>query len=70
MAGIHSKLSKCTPILKPVRYAMRISQRSLRGSSATFSHFRMSQNTTAVKRLEKAYTSPSTALYQKVSLQV
>ena len=30
----------------------------------------MSQNTTAVNSEEKAYTSPSTALNQKVSLNV
>ena len=36
--------------------------------SARFSHFRMSQNTSAVQNEENAYTSPSTAENQKVSL--
>ena len=38
--------------------------------SATFSHLRMAQNTSAVNRLDKAYTSPSTALNQNESLNV
>ena len=40
------------------------------GWSATFSHFKMAQNTRAVNRLESAYTSPSTALNQNESLKV
>ena len=39
------------------------------GLSASASHLRMAQNTTAVKKDERAYTSPSTALNQKESLQ-
>ena len=49
---------------------MSTSQRSLCGWSATSSHFRISQNTTAVNSDEKAYTSPSTAENQNVSLNV
>ena len=40
------------------------------GWSATFSHFKMAQKTAAVNRLDKAYTSPSTALNQNESLKV
>ena len=36
--------------------------------SASFSHFKIAQNTKAVKRLDRAYTSPSTALNQNESL--
>ena len=49
---------------------MRIIHRSACGLSATSSHFNISQNTTAVKSEEYAYTSPSTALNQNVSLNV
>ena len=40
------------------------------GSPALCSHFKMAQNTKAVKNELSAYTSPSTALYQAVSLKV
>ena len=43
---------------------------SLCGWSARFSHLSMSQNTSAVQNDEKAYTSPSTAENQNVSLHV
>ncbi len=45
-------------------------QRKLPGSSATDSHFKMAQNTKAVNKDDKAYTSPSTAENQKLSLKV
>ena len=40
------------------------------GSSASFSHFNIAQNTAAVKRDDKAYTSPSVALNQNESENV
>ena len=49
---------------------MRIIHLSLLRSSASSSHFSMSQKTRAVRKLEKAYTSASTAENQKVSLKV
>ena len=48
LADTQSKLSKWTPMLKPVMYMMSTSQRSLWGSSAWSSHLSISQNTTAV----------------------
>ena len=42
--------------------------RRLPGSSARVSHLRMAQKTSAVNRELRAYTSPSTALNQKLSL--
>ena len=51
-------------------YAMSIRYLSEWGWSARFSHLRMSQNTRAVQNDEKAYTSPSTAENQNVSLHV
>src|SRR6185312_5872573 len=49
---------------------MKISQRSAWGLSAFCSHLRIDQKTRAVKKAEVAYTSPSTALYQKESQKV
>ena len=49
---------------------MKISQRSAKGLSASSSHFRMAQKTSAVKKEDDPYTSPSTALYQKESQKV
>ncbi len=40
------------------------------GCSDWCSHFSIIQKTSAVKKEESAYTSPSTALYQKESLKV
>ena len=54
----------------PIMYAINISQRSASGSSATASHFRMAQKTMAVKKLDMAYTSASTAENQAESLKV
>ena len=70
MGGMHNKASNCTPMPNPSRKQMRMSQRVLCASCATFSHFRMAQNVSAVKRDDIEYTSASTALNQKVSLQV
>src|SRR5690606_36072305 len=46
---------------------MKTSHRSLSGSSARTSHFRIAQKTTAVQREERAYTSDSTAENQNES---
>lgn len=55
---------------RPIIKKMNTIQRSAPGSSAWFSHFKMAQKTMAVKKEDNAYTSPSTALYQKESLKV
>ncbi len=65
-----SRLSRCTPMERPMRYAMRISQRSECFSSDIRSHLRMAQNTMAVKNEDMAYTSPSTAENQNESEKV
>ena len=49
---------------------MSISHLSEPSSSALSYHLSMSQNTTAVNNDDEAYTSPSTALNQNVSLNV
>ena len=54
-------------MLRPIRKAMSTIQRSACGVSAVSYHLVMAQKTMAVKRLDMAYTSPSTALNQKVS---
>src|SRR5690606_39436054 len=68
-AGMVSKLSRCTPMDSPMMYMIRRSHRSACGSSARFSHFRISQKTAAVHNEDMAYTSDSTAEYQNVSLK-
>ena len=70
MAGMASKFSKWTPMDSPIKYAMTRIHRRCPGSSATFSHFKMAQNTSAVNNEDNAYTSPSTAENQKLSLNV
>src|SRR4051794_22167565 len=54
----------------PMRKKIKMSHLSAPGSSATFSHLRIDQNTIAVKKELIAYTSPSTALYQNESVNV
>ena len=49
-AGMHKRLSRCTPMDMPMRKAMKMIHRELPGSSATRSHFRMAQKVTAVKK--------------------
>ena len=49
---------------------IRMSHLSEPSSSACSSHLRISQKTTAVKSDDEAYTSPSTAENQNVSLNV
>ena len=67
MAGMASRLSRCTPMLRPIRKAISTIQRRAYGSSARSYQTVMSQNTTAVNREDIAYTSPSTAENQNVS---
>ena len=54
----------------PIMKKMRMIHLSAPGSSALCSHFSIIQNTSAVKKEESAYTSPSTALNQKESEKV
>ena len=70
MAGIVSKLSKCTPIDSPIRYDIKINHLDELALSDSFSHFIMHQKVTAVKKDDIAYTSPSTAENQKESVNV
>ena len=69
MAGTVSRFSRWTPMATPTNRLIKTSQRSACGSSLCSSHFRMAQNTNAVKNELMAYTSPSTAENQKVSLK-
>ena len=66
-AGMVRRFSRCTPILRPIRKVMSTIQRLAWGSSACSYHLHMAQKTRAVKKEDMAYTSPSTALNQKVS---
>lgn len=70
MAGITNKFSKWTPMANPIRYAISTNQRLECFSLATFSHLRIHQKVSVVKKLEEAYTSASTAENQKVSEKV
>ena len=70
MAGIVKRLSRCTPIDKPIRKNISTIHLSAPGSSAVCSHFKIAQNTIAVKNELIAYTSPSTALNQNESVKV
>ena len=54
-------------MLRPIRKAISTIQRRACGSSARSYQTVISQNTTAVKSDDIAYTSPSTAENQKVS---
>ena len=65
-----NRLRMCTPIESPMRYAISMSQRFACGWSATSSHLSIAQMTTAVNSDESAYTSPSTAENQNVSVNV
>ena len=66
-AGMVRRFSRCTPMLRPIRKVMSTIQRLAWGSSACSYHLHMAQKTRAVKKEDMAYTSPSTALNQKVS---
>ena len=60
----------CTPIESPIRSAISTIQRIEWGWSACSSHLSMSHTTRAVNIDERAYTSPSMAENQKVSVKV
>ena len=49
-AGMASRFRRWTPMLRPIRKAIRTIQRRECGSSARSYHMVMSQNTAAVKR--------------------
>ena len=70
MAGTVNKFNRWTPMAIPTNRHTNTSQRKERGSSACSSHFRIAQNTTEVNNDDIAYTSPSTAENQNVSLKV
>ena len=70
MAGSVSRLSRWTPIERPIRNAISIIHLSEYFSSATSSHLSIAQNTAAVKNDDVAYTSPSTAENQNESEKV
>ena len=54
MAGMANRLSRCTPMDNPIRYAIKMIHFVESGRSATFSHLRMAQNTSAVNKLDNA----------------
>ena len=66
-AGMVSRLSRCTPMLIPMRKAISTIHLSACGLSARSYHMVIAQNTSAVNSEDIAYTSPSTAENQKVS---
>ena len=51
MAGIASKLNKCTPIDMPIKYEINTNQRMAPAglTSSSSSHFKIAQKTTAVQ---------------------
>ena len=50
IAGIVRIFKRCIPIATPIRNAIKIIQRKLCESSACSSHFKIAQNTIAVKQ--------------------
>jgi hypothetical protein len=54
MAGIQRRLSRCTPMDRPIKYDISRSQRLAPGPSASSSHFNIIQNTKAVRKEEYA----------------
>ena len=66
-AGMVRRFRRWTPMDKPIRKAIRTIHLPEWGSSAVSYHRHIAQNTSAVNRELMAYTSPSTALNQKVS---
>jgi len=69
IAGMLSRLSRCTPIERPMRKHISTIHLPECGSSASSYQRVMAQNTTAVNNDDMAYTSASTAENQKVSLK-
>ena len=69
-AGMASRLRRWIPIESPIRNDMSTIHLFAYGVSACSYHLVIAQNTRAVKRDDMAYTSPSTAENQNVSLNV
>ena len=65
MAGMVNSAIKCTPKVNPTIKEINNNQRFPVGSSISSSHFNPHQNSKAIKNDAMAYTSASTALYQK-----
>ena len=53
-AGMASRFSRCTPMLRPMRKAISTIHLLACGSSALSYHLVIAQNTSAVKRLDMA----------------
>ncbi len=70
IAGITNKESMCTPNDNPVTKLISTNHLFPLGVSSSLSHFKPSQNKSAIKKEDIAYTSPSTALNQKLSEKV
>ena len=68
--GITSSDKIWTPKDRPTMKLIRISHLFPRGVSISLSHFNPNQNSIAIKKDDMAYTSPSTALNQKLSEKV
>ena len=68
--GIVRIAIKCTPNDNPIINDIKSNHLSPLSVSKSFSHLRPNQNVAARKNIAKAYTSDSTALYQKLSENV
>ena len=68
-AGIASRLRRWIPIESPIRKEISTIHLLAYGVSACSYHLIIAQNTIAVKSDDIAYTSPSTAENQNVSLK-
>ena len=62
MNGIARRFKRWTPIAKPIKYVIKIRYFMLPGVSFSLDHFKTSHTTMAVKNVDRAYTSASTAL--------
>ena len=61
--GTTNKFKLCTPVDKPMRYIIKSKYLIFHDlSSVSTAHFIASHNVIAVKNVERAYTSDSTAL--------
>ena len=70
MAGITNNERICTPNDKPTTKLIRINHLFPLAVCSSLSHFNPNQNNNAIKNDDIAYTSPSTALNQKLSENV
>ena len=68
--GIAKIDKKCTPKQSPITKEIKTSHLFPLGVSSSSSHFNPSQTKTAINSEPIAYTSASTALYQKLSVKV